>query len=189
MDLRCFIAIDLTVPIKNKLGELIDTLKKHTSDIKWVMSENLHLTLKFLGNTPEERIPEISGSLLSIISSYKPFYIKIYGTGVFPNKKTPRVIWAGVQDAEILRNLKRDIEKSMSAFGYEEENKEFTPHLTLGRVRSHKGMISIMNELSKFEGRDFGTIYVNGILLMKSELKPKGPEYTCLKELRCSQNI
>jgi 2'-5' RNA ligase len=186
MYIRCFIAIDLSVQIKKELGELIGDLKSNDSDIKWVMSENLHLTLKFLGNTPEEQLADIAGALTPIVSSCKPFYIKIVGTGIFPNRKNPRVVWAGVQDSEILRNLKRDIEKSMSTFGYEEEKKEFTPHLTLGRVHSHKGMISIMNELSKFEGKDFGTMHVNGILLMKSELRPKGPEYTCLKDLRFS---
>ena len=186
MYIRCFIAIDLSVQIKKELGELIGTLKSNNSDIKWVMSENLHLTLKFLGNTPEEGLPEISGSLTSIVSSYKPFTIKICGTGIFPNRKNPRVVWVGVQDSAIMKDLKSEIEKSMSAFGYEEENKEFTPHLTLGRVHSHKGMISLMNELSKFEGKDFGTMDVNGILLIKSELRPKGPEYTCLKDLRFS---
>jgi RNA 2',3'-cyclic 3'-phosphodiesterase len=117
---------------------------------------------------------------------HRPFYINIYGTGLFPNRKNPRVIWAGVQDPEILRNLKRDIEKAMSAFGHEEDNKEFTPHLTLGRVRSHIGMISTVSELSKYEKRDFGTMPVTGIMLLKSELKPEGPEYTCLKDLRFS---
>jgi 2'-5' RNA ligase len=183
MYLRCFIAIEIPESIKKYISELIDTLKKYNTDIKWVTRENLHITLKFLGNTPEILLPKIRESLINIVLSYKSFYIKIYATGVFPNKKYPRVIWVGIEDLVILNKLKKDIEDSMVLLGYQKEEKEFNPHLTLGRVRSQKGILNLVNELDNFKERDFGYANVKSIKLMKSELKPKGAEYSCLYEI------
>ncbi len=184
MFLRCFIAIGITDPIKREIGELLDILKKYDVDIKWVIPENLHLTLKFLGNTPDALLPKIGESLSRLVSSYEAFYIKIYKTGVFPNKRYPRVIWVGVEDSDIIKNLKNDIEHSMSLLGYQKEDKAFKPHLTVGRVRSQKGIISIVNELDNFSDKEFGIVHVDRIKLMKSELKLKGAQYTCLLDVQ-----
>jgi 2'-5' RNA ligase len=186
MNLRCFIAIEITVQIKKELGELIDILKKYGGDVKWVMPENVHLTLKFLGDTPEDLLPKISGSLLTLMSSYKPFNIKVYGTGVFPGRKNPRILWVGLEGPDILKRLKDDIEGAMALFGFQKEDNEFRPHLTIGRVRSRKGMINIVSELDNFKEKDFGTISVDRVKLMKSELRPKGAEHTCLYDLQFS---
>jgi 2'-5' RNA ligase len=184
MNLRLFIAIDIPDQIKREIGEVIDILKKHDTDIKWAVPENLHMTLKFLGNTPEEGIPGINGSLFSVVSSYEPFYTRVCGTGVFPNRRHPRIIWTGIEDSEILKNLKNDIEKAMESHGYQKEYKEFTPHLTLGRVRSQRGMMHMVDELDHFTTKDFGVFLVHGIKLMRSELKMKGAEYSCVKDFR-----
>ena len=183
MDLRCFIAIEIPEPIKREVGELINRLKKYNADIKWVIPENLHLTLKFLGDTPEALLPNIEESLFKIVLSYDPFYIKLYGTGVFPNRKHPRVIWIGIEDSKILNKLKLDMEDSMALLGYQKENKEFLAHLTIGRVRSRKGIVYLVNELNNFKDKDFGCIHIKSIKLMKSELKPNGPVYNCLREI------
>ena len=182
MNLRCFIAVGIPDSIKKGIGVLIDILKKHEVDVKWIIPENLHLTLKFLGSTPEDLIPAIGKSLLEVASSSDPFYIRIYSTGVFPNKKYPKVIWVGMETSEVLGRLRGDIEDEMSKLGYKKEGKEFRPHLTIGRVRSPKGMINIITELENFKDKDFGTITVDSIKLMKSELKPKGAKYTCLRD-------
>jgi len=183
MNLRCFIAVDIDDRMKEELRELIDVLKKHDGDVKWVSHENAHLTLKFLGPTREDTVSRIGDSLRNVASAYKPFYIRICGTGVFPNRRNPRVIWVGLDAADSLGRLKRDIENAMAPFGYQREDREFRPHLTLGRVRSRKGMIGILREIDVLAEKDFGTISVNGIKLMKSELKPKGAEYTCLYDM------
>lgn len=145
--------------------------------------ENLHLTLKFLGNTPEDLLPKIRDSLLNIVLYYEPFYIKIYGTGVFPNRRHPRVVWVEAVDSEILGKLKVDIEESMELLGYQREDKEFRSHLTLGRVRSQKGMVNLVSELDNFQAKEFGSISVNSLRLMKSVLKPGGAEYSCLYDI------
>ncbi|MFZ6016569.1 MAG: RNA 2',3'-cyclic phosphodiesterase [Nitrospirota bacterium] len=183
MYLRCFIAIDIPVPVKNDIGGFIDTLKKYDADVRWVVYENLHLTLKFLGRTPEVLLLKIKGSLSNIVLSYEPFYIKICSAGVFPNRKYPRVIWVGIKDSEILKRLRRDIEDSMILLNYQKENREFSPHLTVGRVRSQKGVADMIRGLDNFKERDFGGMEVNSIKLMKSELKPTGAQYYCLAEI------
>jgi 2'-5' RNA ligase len=183
MDLRCFIAIGIPAQLQKNIGECIGILGKYDADIKWVAPENLHLTLKFLGNTPDILLPKIRESLAAVVSTYEPFYIKIYGTGVFPNKKHPRVIWAGLQDADGMKNLQEEIGRSMAVLGFKKEDREFNPHLTLGRVRSQGRMILLVKELETFEKKEFGSVPVDRILLMKSELKPKGPVYTCLYDV------
>lgn len=183
MYLRCFIAIEIPEPVKKKISEFIDILKKYNVDIRWITPENLHLTLKFLGSTPEVLLPKIRESLINIVLSHEPFYIKIYTTGVFPNRRHPRVIWIGVEDSGVLNKLKRHIEDSMALLGYQKEDREFNPHLTLGRVRSQKGIANLVKELDNFREKDFGSVNVESIKLMKSELKPKGAEHSCLHEI------
>ena len=183
MHLRCFIAIEITETIKKDMGGLIEVLKKYDADVKWVNSENLHLTLKFLGNTSEGMIPKIIESLTKIAFFYNPFYITIYTMGVFPNRKYPKVIWAGVEGSDMLKKLRDDIEDSMSLIGYQKEDKKFHPHLTLGRVRSQRGIVNLIHGLDNFTGKDFGSIEVRNIKLMQSELKPTGAYYYCLQEI------
>jgi RNA 2',3'-cyclic 3'-phosphodiesterase len=181
--LRSFIAINIPDEIKSEIGEIIHAMMKYGGDIKWVSALNLHITLKFLGTVEETALPEIQNSLRSAVSSYLPFCIKIYGTGVFPNRKYPRVIWTGIEDSVSLKNLKRDIENAMTVHGYQKEDKDFSPHLTLGRVRSQKGIIATLLELDKFKAKDFGVTEVDRVNLMKSDLKPQGPEYSCLFQI------
>ena len=183
MNLRCFIAIDIPDRIRQEIGALIEGLKKYDADVKWIPAANLHLTLKFLGSTPESLLPVLNDSLSGIVVSYKPFYIKIGDTGVFPNRKYPRICWIGMEeDAGILKTLRADIENAMTRLGFKPEERDFKPHLTIGRVRSRQGMINIVNELDQYKGPTFGGFTVENVRIMKSELKPKGAEYTCLYE-------
>lgn len=182
MDLRCFIAIELPDKIKNNIDTYIEKLNATKADVKWVPSKNLHLTLKFLGSTPEKIIPDISRKLLEIAKLYNnSFYMQILGAGVFPNTRHPRVVWLGIKDSEDAVKIQKDIDESMKEFGFEMESREFKPHLTIGRVRSLKNKDLLMKELATLKEVDFGKIEVNSIALMKSELKPSGAEYFKLK--------
>jgi RNA 2',3'-cyclic 3'-phosphodiesterase len=184
MNLRCFIEIDTPEQIRQEIGALIDNLKIYDADVKWIPAQNLHLTLMFLGNTPEILLPEIKDSLSAVVVSYKPFYIKIADTGVFPNRKNPRICWIGMEeDTGILKTLQADVENSMKRLGFKSEDRAFNPHLTIGRVRSRQGMISVVNVLDRYKGRTFGNIMVENIKIMKSGLKPQGAEYTRLYEV------
>jgi len=181
--LRCFIAIELPGKIKRDIGALIEILKGCHGDVRWVPSENIHLTLKFLGETPEHLLAKIGELLSKIVVSYEPFYIKICNMGMFPTKRHPRVIWVGVEDSEILRGLQNAIDDSMMSLGYEKEGRTFRPHLTIGRVRSQKGISHLITKLDSFKTRELGSTRVENIKLMRSELKPTGAEYYCLREI------
>jgi len=183
MYLRCFIAIDIPDQIKRDIGELIEIFKKYDTDVKWIAHENIHITLKFLGNTHVDLIHEICKSLGNILLPFEPFYIKIYSVGVFPNRKYPRIIWIGIEDSEILIRLQRDVEESMALLGYQKEDRKFHPHLTVGRVRSPKGISNLINELDIFKEKHFGNVKVEDVKLMESRLKPSGAQYFCLYKI------
>ena len=180
MNLRLFIAIDIPEHVKKEIGELLGILKKHDADVKWIPPENIHLTLKFLGTTPDSLVGKIREALLPLVSSYEQFYITIQSTGVFPSSKYPRIIWIGIIDSDTLIEVRNGIESAMSLLGFQREDKKFHPHLTVGRVRGQKGMISLMQELDRSHDKQFGHFPVDQVKLMKSELKPNGAEYSCL---------
>jgi 2'-5' RNA ligase len=183
MDLRCFIAVRIPGPLRKAITEVMDTLKKSGADVKWVPEENIHITLKFLGSTDEAIIEEIKESLHRSVAACRPFSIRIAGAGYFPAGRRPRVVWIGIDDAGALPDLLRDIEKEMVKFGYEEEKRPFSPHLTIGRVRSDKRMTEMLKRLDAFRETRFGEAEIREITLMKSELRPAGAEYSSLAEI------
>src|ERR1700690_4503263 len=117
MDLRCFIAVEIPGSLKAKIGELIDLLKKSGADVKWVKKENVHVTLKFLGNTGESSVGEIKNSLTRKLSHYEPFYIRISGTGTFPAGRFPKVIWIGMGRSEMLDCQIKTVEEESAGLG------------------------------------------------------------------------
>lgn len=184
MDLRCFIAVEFPDEVKGNIGAFIERLRATKADVRWVSSKNLHLTLKFLGNTPEEIIPGVNKKLSEAARLHNSFQIQLFGAGVFPNAKLPRVVWLGIRDSDEMVNLQKDVDESMKEFGFEPEDREFRPHLTIGRVKSPKNKDILMKELAILKEADFGKINVESIVLMKSELKPAGAEYSRLSEIR-----
>ena len=148
--------------------------------MKWVNAGNIHLTLKFLGNTDASLIPAMAEALLKKLSHYKVFYITIAGVGCFPSEKHPRVIWIGMEDSEILSGIQKDVDAVLSGFGFAPEERAFSPHLTVGRVRSMKRITELMNRVAGFRKSDFGRVRVSAMHIMKSELKPAGAEYSSL---------
>ncbi len=187
MDIRCFIAVDIPDSIKKDINDLVEFLKKHDADIKWVSADNLHITLKFLGNTREKLITEIRDKISMVVKSYRPFNIKIKSTGVFPNSKYPRVCWIGIEYPDTFIKLQKDIDKSMKQLGFKEDDRDFKPHLTIGRFRSKKGALNIIKELDNNATKEFGDVLVDSIKIMKSVLKPTGPEYSCLYEIKMNE--
>ncbi len=183
MALRCFIAVSLPGPLKRAIGDVIGKLRESGADIKWVPDENLHLTLKFLGETETERVDEIKNMLRKKLSHYAPFYIRIGGVGHFPGGKNPRVIWVGIEEPGMLEDIYRDVENAMEKLGYPREERPFSPHLTIGRVRSPKRVAEAIKRLEEFRSMSFDEFVVKEVTLMKSELKPGGAEYSGLAEI------
>ncbi|TAN42941.1 MAG: RNA 2',3'-cyclic phosphodiesterase [Nitrospirae bacterium] len=184
MDLRCFIAVELPGDLTSRIGAVIDLLSQTGADMKWVKKENLHITLKFLGSTPEASINEIIGALQKKLSHYAPFYIRISGVGSFPPGRHPRVVWIGMDASGQLAAVHKEIDEVMSRYGFKAEERRFSPHLTIGRVRSSRGLTGLITALHEMEPKAFGDVEVRGVALMKSELKPAGPEYERLAEIQ-----
>jgi len=180
--MRCFIAIELPENIRSALSYIEGKLKKTNADIRWVKPENIHLTLKFLGNVGDATVKKIIELMEKSCRRYNPFYLEIKGVGMFPDKRYPRVLWVGVIDNNILKTLQKDIDDSMATIGFEKD-KRFNAHLTLGRFRSSKGKDAILDAIRELEGDICGTIEVKSISLMESILHPEGARYTKITEV------
>ncbi len=183
MTLRCFIAVEIPDKIRAAIAASIDGLKKSGADVKWVSAENIHITMQFLGETEESLIPVIKEGLDKILSSYAPFCITISNVGCFPDGKHPRIIWVGAEDAQTLKNLHTDIANEMAKFGYRKEERDFTPHITIGRVKSQRNMGEMLKRLSEIKAARFFDFEVSHVTLMKSDLKPSGATYYSLAEI------
>jgi 2'-5' RNA ligase len=180
--LRSFIAIELPETVKSAFVELQGELKKTGADIRWVKPKNIHLTLKFLGNT-EESTDSIVDVIKGTCSRFEPVTLEIRGVGVFPNVKSPRVIWAGMNCNTALAEIRISIEEGLFSLGFERDSRKFSPHLTLGRFRSSQARRPLMDKIELLKDKSYGMIHAETVVLMKSDLAPGGAQYTRLAEI------
>ena len=153
-------------------------------DVAWVAPGNLHLTLKFLGTVPETRIDAIVDALTQSGLDLRPFEARIRGLGAFPSGTRPRVIWAGVTDgANEMVELARRVDAALAELGFAREERPFSPHVTLGRVRRPGRDPALTEALGLATVREFGRMRVPGAALMRSELGPRGARYTELAKM------
>jgi 2'-5' RNA ligase len=183
MTIRSFISINLPDNIRKSIDDLIAELRKAGADVTWVPAVKIHLTLKFLGNTDDSLIPKIKERISKKLSHYRAFYIKIVGVGCFPSEKRPRVLWIGMENSVLLKSIQKDLDAEVADFGFAPDDRPFSPHLTIGRVRSQKGIAEMIRRFAEFRTADFGLVEVKSIHIMKSELKPAGAEYTSIAEI------
>lgn len=185
--IRAFIAIDLSPDIQRRLEEVILHDKEYLKGIpiRWVHSENIHLTLKFLGDVSLASLEMLTDILRTEVFNHKSFEISVGGCGAYPNNHRPRVLWVGVESPQELFNLQKGIASEMEKLGYAQERRPFSPHLTLGRV----GRYASKNELNKITGMlesikigFLGVTRVKQVCLYKSELKKSGAIYEKLFE-------
>lgn len=183
--LRCFVSVEMSDELKARIGEQTLPLRQSAAkNVKWTPAENLHLTLKFLGDVDAEDIPRISGLLAEAARPVRPFEMSLFGAGVFPSPKSPRVVWIGVRDAEHLKGLAREVEDALEKAGFRREPRAYVPHLTLGRVRAGRGAADeLIRGLATLRDVLFGNIVVKNICLMQSELRPEGARYRRLGEM------
>lgn len=179
---RSFFAVELSKEIEGGISKIQEQLKRKAEGVRWVRPAGMHLTLKFLGEVDPDRIEEIVRKAGEAVEGVGPFTIRITGGGGFPNVKNPRVIWIGVEDQSgSLRQLQTRLETGLEELGFKREERNYTPHLTLGRVRSGKGKGAFTQALEDMGDSDLGTMEVREITLFRSELKPTGAEYTKLR--------
>lgn len=183
--MRSFVAIDIGEEIRREISSLTSSLKRTQADVKWVNVQGMHLTLKFLGEIETEKmLPSIETIVSDVVSRHSSFIIGVRGTGVFPDPRRPRVLWVGIEENKSLSLLQQDVEKNLAGLGFDEEKREFKPHLTIGRVRSNNNLSPALAELDKQKDRFFGKANVDRLILFESILKPQGAEYRAIREFK-----
>ena len=186
--IRAFIAIPLPHPLLEKLAALQRQLEKEvpSRSVRWVRTESIHLTLKFLGDTLTEKLPEIERALAAVARYVPACTFTVGELGCFPNPRRPRIVWVGVQEPTgRMAALQDAIEEVMASFGYTPEGRGFTPHLTLGRVRRHVPRSDVAQVGQAVTATQVGTLAevpADHFALIRSVLKPAGAEYTVLQE-------
>ena len=176
---RAFVALELSPEIKQAIAEYLQPLRKLSDKVRWVKPENIHLTLKFLGDTPTKQIEAISGTLEEISHHYAPISVEIAGAGSFPNSRRPRVLWIGLDDPSgEISELAKQIDAGLHKFGFPKEKRSFSPHLTIGRVRTGE----VTRVVESLHERPFPSHHMTfrACTLMRSELHPTGSIYTPL---------
>ncbi len=171
--MRCFIAIDAGF---KKLEPLIERLSK-IGGVKAVQPENLHITLKFLGEISESRVEDVKNVMKKALSDFKSFTYTARGVGAFPSENYIRVVFAGVEGGEVIVDMQRKLENELEKIGFKREKRDFVPHITLARVKIPRRKAQLQRFIQEFKKESFGELKVKEVYLMQSILKPSGPEY------------
>ena len=182
--LRAFIAVELPLEIRKTVCAATSKLRNEIGAlVRWVPIENMHLTLKFLGDVSPSNVELLSEMLRAEMDLFNCFELRLNGLGSFPNLKRPRVLYIGIQAPAALESLRRGIESASRRLGYESEERGFSPHLTLGRVKQNITATEqqvIRRALEQTKIDSLGTARVDSVQLFKSDLKPTGSVYTQL---------
>ena len=185
--IRSFIAIELNEQTKEKLSAIQNRVKKTEADLKLVNTDNIHLTLHFLGDIEIPKIDLLKKNIAPIVKELSNFIIKPHGIGAFPNIKSPRIIWVGIEGGTTeLMTIQERIGSELNRLGLEPEKRKFHPHLTLARVKSEKNKHILAKALKEFPPLQFDEIPVCEIALFKSTLSLQGPIYEVLKKWKLS---
>jgi 2'-5' RNA ligase len=182
--MRLFVALEIPAAVRDNLAAQIKELRDLSAQVvdkrpRWLRPENLHVTLKFIGEVPPAKLDDIR-STLAAIRSDAPVDLKFRGLGFFPNEQLPRVLWAGIKASPNLPSLAANIDSALETQGVAQEKRAFTPHLTLARFEPpglHEKLRAVIQQNS---GREFGSFEACEFHLIESKLKPAGAEYTSL---------
>ncbi len=178
--MRLFTAIDLPADVLRNLEGLLARLRP-TARMKWSPLENLHITTKFIGEWPSERLNEMEAALAAVPRP-DPFPVALRGLGFFPNPHAPRVFWVGVEASPALAELARRTDLALAELGVPSEARPFSPHLTLARIKEPVPLTGLREAISRLESLDFGAFQADRFVLYRSELRPGGSVYTKLTE-------
>ena len=185
--IRSFLAFDLeNDTVLNRLKAAQALLVQTGADLKLVEPQNIHITVRFLGDITPDTAEKIFEEMKK--TQFTPFNVQISGLGVFPDLRYPRVVWAGMTEgADQLKNIFSQLEPRLRGLGFTPDLKGFSPHLTIARVRSGTNKAQLAEFVSKNANYDFGAIKAECLRLKKSDLTPKGPIYSTIKEF-CPQH-
>lgn len=180
--IRIFVAVNLAPGLKETLAQVQERLKAARADVTWVRPENLHLTLKFLGQVEETRLAAVGEAVAAAARGYGSFRLVLGGLGAFPQPRAARVVWIGMSEgAQALAALQARVEGGLESLGFPREERPFTAHLTLGRVRGPRHREQLAVALTSMPTEPLGEMVLHRIELMKSDLGPGGARYSVLQ--------
>ncbi len=184
--IRSFMAFDLdSESVLQRMKEAQKGLVSTDADLKLVEPGNIHITVRFLGNITPDTAERIFEEMKKV--QFAPFDVRIHGVGAFPNARYARVLWAGITEgADQLRSIFNQLETGLSHLGFAPDPKGFSPHLTIARVRSGRNKAELGRWVDENADYEFGVVRAECLRLKKSDLTPKGPVYSTLKEF-CPQ--
>lgn len=178
-----FVAVELPQHVKERLAAVVAELSTCRADVRWVGVDALHLTLKFLGSVDARAVGGVEAALKRVAGAARPTPGRLRGIGSFPHPSRPRVVWAGVEtDGPDLAELHGALDGAMGELGFERETRRFHPHVTLGRVRSPRGLKGLREALRGHEGFDAGRFDIDALTLFRSELRRDGARHTVISE-------
>jgi RNA 2',3'-cyclic 3'-phosphodiesterase len=176
--MRCFLAIELPTHVRDSLADLQNRLASLTRDVRWTAVDQIHLTVKFLGEVPDATAARVCDVASRVARDHPPFELQVSGTGCFPPRGPARIVWAGLADLpQSLVDCQKACEQAYAALGFAPENRAFHPHLTVGRVRDQRGSYRVRPEVeahAQFEG---GRFTVGELVMFQSVLDRGGPTY------------
>ena len=184
--IRAFIAVK--IPALPELHTVMKSLGAMGWPVAAISPDKLHVTLKFLGDTPVSRVEAIQREIASAVSGQPPFVLKVESLGAFPNADRPSVVWVGLLDAEPLTALAERLQTSLTSCGFARESRPFQPHLTLARIKARPPR-ELFDLLRRHADTDFGTVEVHSVELIRSELHREGAKYTVLSSQALSLQI
>jgi RNA 2',3'-cyclic 3'-phosphodiesterase len=184
--IRAFIAVGIEPKTVRKIAEAVQEIKSRAPAIRWASLTNLHLTLRFLGDVEEATVEPIARALREHVGPFPRFTINAKGLGVFPGVKRPRVLWVGLEGNQLIE-LASTVETALKSLGFAPEERDFKPHLTIGRWRqAEKSATQFVAELERWKGHEFGRSEVRSIALFQSTLRPEGAIHRMLAEITLS---
>ena len=187
--MRCFIAIDIDDQLRGRIGELQDEFCRRTdfskSQAKWVRPELIHLTLKFLGDVRDSKVNEVCDIVQEVASGHSSFRIEFENLGVFGSPA--RILWIGVRENETLTNLQSELERRFEQGGWRVENRKYSGHLTLCRIKKSTAGRKISQLVREYGGLDMGSVLVDSICVYQSELTRGGPVYTLVSRSQLNE--
>jgi 2'-5' RNA ligase len=186
---RTFIALDPGQAVKDRIIALQENLARTGADVKWVGPANLHLTLLFLGEVDDRELVAVCAAIDEASKKHKTFDLAVEGTGCFPNIRRPHVVWIGAgQGSAEACALHHDLEDALFKLGcYRREDRAFTPHITLGRIRGDKPMDALIAALTKKKDYSAGETVIREVLVMSSDQSANGPVYTVMSRAKLGE--
>jgi 2'-5' RNA ligase len=180
---RTFVAVLIDEHIRDSISRVQNEVNKLAPDVKWVAPENLHVTLKFLGDVREDALPGVLAAVEKAAKSISGFELAVSGLGAFPNPQRARVVWVGTEDGrDKLIELAAAVESELVSAGFAQEEKPFKAHITIGRVRD-RAPRQLPDALAEVNADALGSQRVSSVALMRSDLRPGGPVYSVTKTL------